>query len=72
MLTETFELHPERSAPVFKFGQAPASARACNYDDWNELLGEEMWLGALKRMTLITVGLVFLLRSINVCSFKLI
>eukprot|EP00913_Durusdinium_trenchii_P020382 g19146.t2 len=37
MVTETFDLRDGRP-PVFKFGQAPATARACNYDDWNELL----------------------------------
>ncbi|CAK9096135.1 1 [Durusdinium trenchii] len=36
MVTETFDLRDGRP-PVFKFGQAPATARACNYDDWNEL-----------------------------------
>ena len=36
MVTETFELRPT-GAPAFKFGKAPAPARAGNYDDWNEL-----------------------------------
>ena len=36
MVTETFDLRPN-GAPSFKFGKAPAPARAGNYDDWNEL-----------------------------------
>eukprot|EP00439_Symbiodinium_sp_Y106_P025812 s174_g3.t1 len=35
MMAETFEV--SGVAPKFKFGKAPAPARACNYDDWNEL-----------------------------------
>jgi hypothetical protein len=38
MVTETFELRPN-GVPAFKFGKAPAPARAGNYDDWNEPLG---------------------------------
>eukprot|EP00438_Fugacium_kawagutii_P002174 Skav228808 [mRNA] locus=scaffold359:210276:213357:+ [translate_table: standard] len=41
MATETFELHS--GAPKFKFGKAPAPARACNYDDWNEPFGRHLW-----------------------------
>ena len=37
MVTETFESRVGRN-PQFKFGKAPAPARACNYDDWNEPL----------------------------------
>ncbi|CAK9088745.1 unnamed protein product [Durusdinium trenchii] len=47
MVTETFDLRDGRP-PVFKFGQAPATARACNYDDWNELLSRrKAFLGSL-------------------------
>ena len=40
MVTETFELRPT-GAPAFKFGKAPAPARAGNYDDWNELESQD-------------------------------
>ncbi|CAJ1402016.1 unnamed protein product [Effrenium voratum] len=35
MVHETFEVTGSR--PSFRFGKSPAPARACNYDDWNEL-----------------------------------
>eukprot|EP00931_Biecheleriopsis_adriatica_P050069 TRINITY_DN28982_c0_g2_i1.p1 TRINITY_DN28982_c0_g2~~TRINITY_DN28982_c0_g2_i1.p1 ORF type:complete len:1548 (-),score=291.77 TRINITY_DN28982_c0_g2_i1:29-4672(-) len=64
MLDETFDA--SSGAPKFRFGKEPAPARACNYDDWNELFWDPR---RLKRSLLLQgAGTARDRRLLSVCS----